>query len=232
MLDAATEVTIVSNSRLPWGGASYEYANRVQFGLARLCASALGVPLRPIAVWDRAPGDGPGGTAFIVASWRDVGFEAEIIDLARMLADADRSHVTTTDSVALHVSPGPEPDPTFPPEIRAMLFADVRGFSQLTEPQIPTFVREVLGGVAGLIRDFHAAPLVKNTWGDALYLVFDGVRDAGLFALELARRIGALDREALAPARHPRLPDRAPCRAGLRVLRSGDGACRRTEAPT
>jgi len=36
-------------------------------------------------------------------------------------------------------------------------------------------------------------PLLSNTWGDGLYFVFDTVRDARLFALELAGRIAATD---------------------------------------
>jgi class 3 adenylate cyclase len=34
---------------------------------------------------------------------------------------------------------------------------------------------------------------MKNTWGDGLYFVFEGVRDAGRFALELNQRLGAID---------------------------------------
>jgi class 3 adenylate cyclase len=35
--------------------------------------------------------------------------------------------------------------------------------------------------------------LVKNTWGDGLYLVFESVRDAGVFALDFRDRIVSTD---------------------------------------
>ncbi|NEP87980.1 MAG: hypothetical protein F6K18_14770 [Okeania sp. SIO2C2] len=38
-------------------------------------------------------------------------------------------------------------------------------------------------------------PVMKNTWGDALYYVFSNVRDAGLFALEVCDLVQSTDWE-------------------------------------
>ncbi|MBI5394961.1 MAG: DUF4071 domain-containing protein [Verrucomicrobia bacterium] len=77
--------------------------------------------------------------------------------------------------------------------IMAMLFADAVGFSKLGEPEIPKFVRHFLGAVAGLIARSPDAPVLKATWGDGLYFVFNSVSDAGLFALDLSGLVGETD---------------------------------------
>ncbi len=66
-----------------------------------------------------------------------------------------------------------------------MLFADVVKFSRLTEEQFPRFVEEFLGAAAALAARSPYAPIMRNTWGDALYFVFDRVEKAGNFALDL-----------------------------------------------
>jgi class 3 adenylate cyclase len=72
--------------------------------------------------------------------------------------------------------------------IGAILFADVVGFSRLTsDVDVLRFFQEFLATVATLLDDSRYTPLVRNTWGDGLYLVFASVRDAGVFALELCR---------------------------------------------
>jgi class 3 adenylate cyclase len=68
----------------------------------------------------------------------------------------------------------------------ALLFADVVHYSHLTEDQISPFVQHFLGGVANLVASSSYVPVVRNTWGDAVYFVFKSVQDAGLFALDLA----------------------------------------------
>ena len=70
-----------------------------------------------------------------------------------------------------------------------MLFADVVGYSQLTEEQQPRFVEHFMGAVAALMAVSPHAPVFQNTWGDALFFVFNTVADAGLFALDLRDRL-------------------------------------------
>lgn len=70
-------------------------------------------------------------------------------------------------------------------DIRALLFADVVGYSKLGEAEIPVFLRRFLRGIADLLERTRHKPSVRMTWGDALYLAFDSVADAGRFALEL-----------------------------------------------
>ena len=68
----------------------------------------------------------------------------------------------------------------------ALLFADTLGYSKLTEEQIPGYVEQFLGGIARQLAEAGAAPLVVDTWGDAVYIVFADVGEAGRLALALA----------------------------------------------
>ena len=70
-----------------------------------------------------------------------------------------------------------------------MLFADIVGYSKLTEKVVGEFVSAFLGRVSTLLASSAHAPCSVNTWGDAVHAVFDFTRDAGLFALELAQLV-------------------------------------------
>ena len=54
-------------------------------GLAAIHARQLDTPLVPLAAWDGTPGDGPGGAASAVQNWQTLGYEPEIVDLAKIV---------------------------------------------------------------------------------------------------------------------------------------------------
>ena len=87
--------------------------------------------------------------------------------------------------------------PAFNPQIVGLLFADVRGFSALSDEEIPLFVERVLGTIAEELSSAPRPPLMVNTWGDGLYLVFESVRESGEFALELCERMRSADWRAM-----------------------------------
>jgi adenylate cyclase len=80
-----------------------------------------------------------------------------------------------------------------PQEICAVVFADAVGYRRLREREIPKFVRHYLSCAMHSLQTHAIAPLVKNTWGDGLYLVFETVREAGLFAIDFRDRIVSTD---------------------------------------
>ena len=69
--------------------------------------------------------------------------------------------------------------------VRYLLFADVVGFSKLPEHAIPHYVQHFLGGVASVLQQKDLEPLTRNTWGDALYLVYESAAAAARAALAL-----------------------------------------------
>jgi class 3 adenylate cyclase len=195
VLAAATEVITASTQRMAEGSVSYEYAFLLMDGAAGLRAQEFDAELLSLAVWDGEEGDGPWGTASTVAHWRAAGRTIEVINVNEMRAPRTHSDGTQASTPASQ-EPGAQstlPGRSMRPEIVALLFADVRGFSRLTEEEMPPFVEHFLGAVAGALSASPHRPLLRNTWGDGLYFVFKGVRDAGLFALQLGESIGRTD---------------------------------------
>ena len=190
VLQHATSITVVNEHATVGSEVAYAYANFTQDGLVLLRARILETTLTPLVVWDGRQGDGPGGTASLVEHWRSQGRAPEIITLTPGAATSPprpRRDVGKPATVAISASPVPTPGS--PQEIKAMLFADVVGYSKLTEEGLPRFVTHFLGAVAELMAASPHAPLMQNTWGDALYFVFKSVEDAGLFALALRDRL-------------------------------------------
>jgi class 3 adenylate cyclase len=73
------------------------------------------------------------------------------------------------------------------------VFADVAGFSKVSEEQIPRFIDQYMGEIGKVIAEFPDKAILTNTWGDGLYFVFDGVPEAGAFALHLSEVLRGID---------------------------------------
>jgi class 3 adenylate cyclase len=188
VLSRAARVITASTQRLEIGGISYEFCNQLLVGLAAIRCRQLDSNLVPLVVWNEKPGDGPGGAASVVQTWRRYGYEPEIIKL-QDVQDRESKPVPVGGPIA----PVPAPSATNPARHRvfgsrivAILFADAVGFSKLTEAEVPRFVDEFLGAIAQLTEEFTDTIIAKNTWGDGLYFVFSEVEVAGDFALRLA----------------------------------------------
>lgn len=195
VLSRAREIVIASDARPKGDATSYEYSNRLLHGLARMRARQLHTDLVPLAVWNGQPGDGRGGTASTVAYWRQWTPHVEIIDLAEMLRQHCPQLLLSGQSQA---SPqrSLRPPEDNPREVRALLFADVVHFTQLSEDKLLTFMQHFLKAVAELSQDLKVEALMKNTWGDALYYVFATVQEAGEFALALCDLMQTMDWQA------------------------------------
>lgn len=204
VLDQATEVATASLHGLNEGPVGGEYVGQVLQGLARMRAAHLetgciGLDLQTAA--DAAVAGEWQATSYL-ERWRRLGHDVKVIDLRELveracpelLARLQQSAPGEPRATASSLSP-PPPPAAFARRLMSMLFADAVGFSKLSEEQIPRFVNDFLGLVAELLAATPHAPVVKNTWGDGLHLVFEGVREAGLFALDLCDRITATDWE-------------------------------------
>jgi class 3 adenylate cyclase/tetratricopeptide (TPR) repeat protein len=194
VLSEAVEVQEASKRSQMCGKVSYEFANLMLHGLASVHAQQLETKLKPLAVWDGKPGDGPDGTAGTIEQWQKAGLQVEIVDLATLFAETISAvRVSDTAAPASAEVAQDSSGATFVAEIRALLFADVEGFSRLSDEEVPRFVEHFLGLGAELMAETADKPLVTNTWGDGLYLVFPGVQEAGMFALELRDRVATTD---------------------------------------
>lgn len=166
----------------PSSDVGWEYMMEVTAGIALHTARALRLDIQPMVLWDQLPGRGAGGTDSFHGFWsKQLQLEPIIITLpAPSLQDVHTASETwshTSERSILHQ------------EVKSMLFADIVGYSKLTEKVIPEFVRTFLERVSQLVATSKHAPCSVNTWGDAVYAVFDFAQDAGLFALQLTQLI-------------------------------------------
>lgn len=184
-LAAAKTVTYATVDEYLQDDSLFAYASTLAMGLALLRASFLDADVGQIGVWDGAPSRGATtvGTAGDVEFWRSRGLWREIID-------PHASHPGRK-----HRSAAPSPKPPRRSDrrtIRAMLFGDIKGFSQLREAQLPIFAREVLGRFARVLDRYGSKILFRNTWGDGLYAVASDVETAALCAIDLQEEMATL----------------------------------------
>lgn len=162
----------------------FAYGAQLAMGLALLRAQHISAEIEQIALWDGLPPAGLAGTAVDVKNWRHSGKKQIVIPCG-------------------DGTPPPQsraaPARTIERRTRAMLFGDVKGFSKLTDAQLPLFVEHILGACARVIETYRRrdAVLLANTWGDGLYLVFDRAGEAARCALDLQAAMAALDLPAL-----------------------------------
>lgn len=189
VLEGASRVIVASRHHISESAIALEYSNMMQNGLALLRAEVLDTEVRPLVVWDGGIGDGPGGTAAQVTYWRSHNIQPDIVDLVTLLEQAELPvrEVTKAPDVTAAGPAGFTMD--FPQEIMAMLFADVTKYSYLREEQIPRFVTRFMGAIAELVAASSDEPVLRNSWGDAIFFVFGHVGAAGRFALDLRDRI-------------------------------------------
>jgi len=190
-LAAADSLTVTSDHRASGSTATFEYANLVLTGMGRLRAQALDTPLRALAVRDPGAAGAAGGSASLVSLWTRGGLAVDCIDLGALRRDGAPPSPRAAPAEARE-----RPVEGFRHELRAMLFADAVGYSQLNEDQIPRYISGFLGAVAELNRRTAHRHEHVEVAGDGLYMVFASVADAGHYALELAGLVKRLDREA------------------------------------
>jgi class 3 adenylate cyclase len=159
----------------------YAFGARLAMGAAVIRAQTLTTKAIQLAIWDGESSNGEAGTAADVACWRSTGRLAEVIRWDRPRMPPSLTHTPS----------GPVR------ELRAMAFADVKGFSKLDESQIVAFFEGVMGAVSATIDSFGEAVRARNSWGDGLYLVFTSVQDAARCALALQQTMANLDLAAL-----------------------------------
>lgn len=158
----------------------FAYATCLAMGQALIRADFLAAPVTQVVAWDRTPSENDAGTAVDVEVWRATGRPTHVIGVPS--------------SVVGHTDRGRPPTGT-PRTVRAMLFADIKGFSGLKESQIPAFFTSLMGPLGATLDRFGPAVLYRNSWGDGLYVVFRDVRAAALCALALLETMRQVDYE-------------------------------------
>jgi tetratricopeptide (TPR) repeat protein len=161
--------------------ALYErFAQQLLFGLARLQAKSLAAAVVPLVVRSSSlatPVDA------LVERWAEQGVTPgteHVIDLAPLL----RRRPLFARGVAGASRAGAVGSPAAF-RVMAILFADVEDYSKIAEHKLPAFVEYFVGGIAGRLGVRPYRPVNVRRVGDGLLMVFAGVLDAALYALDL-----------------------------------------------
>jgi len=192
-LREATTVTQATTSSYLGDDSLFNYSARVAMGFARIRAQNLGSDLKMLAVWNREAAQYKAGTAVDVAYWKDHGFEVEVIDCGSP-AEGDARPTPVTENKS-----GPKR------QIYPVVFADVRGFSKLSENDLAFFFEKVMGRLGKVLDHYGDGVLFRNTWGDAVHAVFADVSTAAHCALELQTALREIDAESIGMAVKPEM---------------------------
>ena len=208
VLERAAQVHHATEEKYLGDDVILGFANAVMQGLAITRARELGVKPQALVVLE--PGSKPavGGTAHFRRQWDVGGRQTTEINLAQLRESVPVRALKSRRKPKRRGSVAPA-KPRAKRRIHAMLFADVKNFSKLTEEQAPSFFVAFLNSVAQIVRSSPRPPVFSNTWGDGLFLVFDHVVDCADFALRLLSRVDAIDWEKIG------LPPDTAVRIGL-----------------
>lgn len=176
-LGAATSVTIASDSAYNGDNVLFSYAGRIAMGQAMNRAESIDARVWQLAVFDGDATQDQAGTAHDIHQWRQAGGETEII--------AVRS--TRTSPTAPFITP------TSRRVIRSVLFGDFKGFSRLHDEHIPLFLSTIMQPVAEVLDRHAGSVLVRNTWGDGLFLILTDAVAGARCALDLQERLHGID---------------------------------------
>lgn len=178
------------------GGVGCDYAHQLAHGLGLLRARELETEVLALVPCNGPGGDRLGGGASVVRQWQRHGLAVDCVQLDAAPAEPDG----LLEMRRLPVVPGPAADEAAAPtadRVMSLLFADVVEFSRLDDAEVPLFVESCLGMVARLVSEAGDSIPVRETWGDGLFLAFDSVQTAGLFALRLLDTVEETDWRAL-----------------------------------
>ena len=192
-LEVANTITVTSDHHARDSIAPFEYANQVLTGMGRLRAGQLETETQGLAVIQPNTEVVPGGAASVLAMWQTLDFKITYVPLT----GHDPPVATSTEIV---IAPAPRAATSVNPHgqahvIRSLLFADVVGYTLLSEDHIPNYVSGFLGAVAELNRRTEHTFEHIETSGDGLYAVFTDAVTAGLYAVELSEMVKSTDWE-------------------------------------
>ena len=167
-LERASDVHYVTTERHLGDDRLFAFANRFMSGLALLRARSFSAEPWLVALWDGEQGHA-GGAGDAIGRWP---FPERI----RTIGGGGAT------------SAEPAPPPPSARAIKCLLFADVVGFSKLSEEDTPGFV-ELLRRVAVRMEALGRKPEFLNTWGDAIFAVTGTAEEMVDYALDLRKSL-------------------------------------------
>ncbi len=201
-LARATRVIMATEESYLGDDVLFEHAAVLVEGLSMLRAAQLQTTPSLVCLLDGGDAARVGGTRTSVVRWTRNVAPPTIIDL-RALRESSGIGATpprrASGNVAAPARPASDVPSTAPAgqrparTLKTMLFADFAGYSRLHDAFAPLFQQRFLEIGAALINASIGKPLEANTWGDALYAVFESPQEGAQFALSLLERMLEVD---------------------------------------
>lgn len=178
--EKSASITFASNMSYMGEMSQFAYGSKVSMGMARLRARQLQAEaLQLVIVEERGDRTLSGSD---VTSWRDTGC---------------RSEVVITSKLTRPVFPPPPPALEVERGIYGLMFTDYPGFSKLEERVLPLFWEDVMVRAARSLERHGEVIRSGNTWGDAIFAVFQDAPTAALAALDLCEELKKVDCKTL-----------------------------------
>ena len=184
----ATSIRYCNRRDKPASAGAWKFASECLAGFASLHAEANALDVELLTVWDGKPGES-GGTGNLVSISNKLNMPITRISPL----DGDILSAIPPDLACLETVTKDEVLQRGEQVTRSIVFADVKGFSQLSDQQIPDFVSFFWGEVSKVLSQVRYSPLAVNTWGDAMVLVFDEPLSAGDFCLDVMDCVSGTD---------------------------------------
>jgi len=183
-LEAAASVTLATEDSYLGDDALFTYCSRLAMGLAAMRANELCIEPIQLALWDGQPSTRIAGTSIDIDTWRALGRHTEIIRPANALTETIEEPGHTPSSLAAAHSSR---------VVRIMLFGDFKQFSTLGDGDLPNFQNGVIRPIGQALERFNNKIQYKNTWGDAIFLVFTDAHAAVDCAIAIQDTVRSID---------------------------------------
>ena len=162
----------------------FKFCSDVAMGMAIMRANSLNTKLKQLAVWNQMESSQSSGTYLNIAKWKELGHDSEIIPCP---AELPKPYVRKVQGSY----------PVSRREPHAILFADVRGYSKLSDRNIVWYFNVLQPVLAKAIEEFQPEIQHLDTWGDAIFLVTDKASTAARIAVALDNAIDEIDQTSL-----------------------------------
>lgn len=176
----AASVTFASNMSYMGEMEQFAYGSKVTMGMTRLKAHHLHAEAIQLAIVEERGARTLSGSD--INAWRSTG---------------GRSVVITTPPLVRPVMPPPPPTVEVARGTYGLMFTDYPGFSKLDERVLPLFWEDVMVRAARTLEAYGDVIRQGNTWGDAIFAVFEDAPTAAAAALDLCEQLANVNCKAL-----------------------------------
>jgi len=178
--ERVASVTFASNMSYMGEMTQFAYGSKVTMGMARLRARQLHAEAIQLVIVEERGDRTLSGSD--VTAWRATG---------------GRSEVVIAPPLTRPTMPPPPPKVTVERGTYGLMFTDYPGFSKLDERVLPIFWEEIMVRAARTLEGYGDVIRQGNTWGDAIFAVFQDAPTAAAAALDLCEQLAKVDCKAL-----------------------------------